>query len=231
MKLVMKKAPRGKLFRELSADETRAVGNVCGKCISRSLEEKRCAEYILRAMRDHDLWLACGCKVNEEQPLNTAKNLDGTLFLVNFFGEHAKDCPLHRSKREYDNNGPGGSRKHAGTSRVDFRSFLPRNDNIRIPVLTGKDNASKDRIRRRRIPALARLLLTLLDSTDLNRIDPVFPRPARKRSDAIAALQKVTDSEQVMQGRYLSEIIFFDPWINTDRIEERIRELETHGKP
>lgn len=62
MKLVTKKAPRGRLFRELSAEETRAVGNVCGLGQVHSLTEKQMAETVLRSMRDQDLWLACDCK-------------------------------------------------------------------------------------------------------------------------------------------------------------------------
>ena len=98
MKLVTKKAPRGRLFRELSAEEARAVGNVCGLGRVHSLAEKQMAETVLRSMRDQDLWLACDCKTtSEERPLNTARNLDGSIFLVNFSGEHRADCPLHLS--------------------------------------------------------------------------------------------------------------------------------------
>ncbi len=60
MKLVTKKSPRGRLFRELSSEEATAVGNVCGRGRVTSLAEKQLAEAVLRSMRDHDLWLSCG---------------------------------------------------------------------------------------------------------------------------------------------------------------------------
>lgn len=232
MKLVTKKAPRGRLFRELSADESRAIGYVCGLGQVHSLEEKKLAEAVLRSMRDQDLWLSCDCKsTTEERPLNTAKNLEGTLFLVNFSGEHSNNCPLHRSKRADDNTGPGGSRRNPGAMRIDFRSFLPRDDRgARISVPGNTDNHGADKISRRRIPALARLLLTLIDAAELNRIDPVYPQPVRTKTQAINAVKLVTELEHFAQGRPLSEIIFFDPWLKQNRLEARMQKLETDGK-
>lgn len=231
LKLVTKKAPRGRLYRELSREETQAVENVCGRGEVTSLAEKQLAETVLRAMRDHDLWLACDCKGIDERPLNTAKNLDGTLFLVNFSGEHHKACPLHRSKREGDNAGPGGSRRNAGILPVDFRSFLPRDDHGgRISEPTGSKNPVGDKISRRRVPALARLLLTLIDLAELNRIDPVYPQPGRTKKQALAEVKNVTDHEHFAQGRLLNEIVFFEPWLKQARLEERMKTLETDGK-
>ncbi len=100
MKLVTKKSLRGRLFDELSPEQATAVGNVCGKGRVTSLAEKQLAEEVLRSMRDNDLWLSCGCRTTaEDRPLNTVCNRDGSLFLVNFSGEHSSDCPLYRSKR------------------------------------------------------------------------------------------------------------------------------------
>jgi len=232
VKLVTKKAPRGRLFRELSAEETRAVGNVCGLGRVHSLAEKQMAEMVLRSMRDQDLWLACDCKnASEERPLNTARNLDGSIFLVNFSGEHRADCPLHRSKRDDDNTGPRGSRRNAGVMRIDFRSFLPRDDHgARISVPANTDNHSTDKISRRRVPALARLLLSLIDAAELNRINPVYPQPARTKTQALNAVKLITELECFSQGRPLSEIVFFDPWLKQNRLEERMYALETDGK-
>lgn len=130
MKLVTKKSPRGRLFDELSPEQATAVGNVCGKGRVTSLAEKQLAEEVLRSMRDNDLWLSCGCRTTaEDRPLNTVCNRDGSLFLVNFSGEHSSDCPLYRSKRGDDGTGQGGGRRTAGAVRIDFRSFLPRDDN------------------------------------------------------------------------------------------------------
>lgn len=232
MRLVTKKAPRGRLFRELSAEEALAVGNVCGQGRVDSLAEKQMAEAVLRSMRDQDLWLACDCKGSvEERPLNTARNLDGSIFLVNFSGEHHSDCPLHRSKRDDDNTGPGGSRRNAGAMRIDFRSFLPRDDHgARISVPTNTDNQGTDKISRRRVPALARLLLSLIDAAELNRINPVSPQTKRTKNQALDAVKLVTEMEYFAQGRPLSEIIFFDPWLKQNRLDARMHELETDGK-
>lgn len=129
MKLVTKKSPRGRLFDELSPEQATAVGNDCGKGHVASLVEKQLAEAVLRSMRDNDLWLSCGCRTTaEDRPLNTVSNRDGSLFLVNFSGEHSSDCPLYRSKGVDDGTGQGGGRRTAGAVRIDFRSFLPRDD-------------------------------------------------------------------------------------------------------
>lgn len=232
MKLVTKKSPRGRLFRELSSVEATAVGNVCGRGHVDSLAEKQLAEAVLRSMRDHDLWLSCGCRTTaEDRPLNTASNRDGTLFLVNFSGEHSSDCPLYRSKRGDDGTGQGGGRRTAGAVRVDFRSFLPRDDNgARISGPARTDSHGKDKTSRRRIPALARLLLTLIEAAELNRIDPVYPQPGHTKTQALNAVKLVTEMEHFAQGRPLSEIVFFDPWLKQDRLDARMRELENEGK-
>lgn len=232
MKLVTKKSPRGRLFDELSPEQATAVGNVCGKGRVTSLVEKQLAEEVLRSMRDNDLWLSCGCRTTaEDRPLNTVCNRDGSLFLVNFSGEHSSDCPLYRSKRGDDGTGQGGGRRTAGAVRIDFRSFLPRDDNgARISGPTKTDSHGKDKTSRRRIPALARLLLTLIEAAGLNSIDPVYPQPGRTKTQALNAVKVVTEMEHFAQGRPLSEIVFFDPWLKQERLDARMRELENKGK-
>lgn len=71
MKLVTKKSPRGRLFRELSSEEATAVGKFYVRRHVTSLAEKQLAEVVLRSMRDHDLWLSCGCRATaEDRPLD-----------------------------------------------------------------------------------------------------------------------------------------------------------------
>lgn len=83
---------------------------------------------------------------------------------------------------------------------------------------------------RRRIPALARLLLTLLEAAELNRIDPVYPQPRQTKMQALDAVKQVTKKERFAQGRFLSEIIFFAPWLKQEQLDARMRELESEGK-
>ncbi|WP_368927341.1 hypothetical protein [Serratia marcescens] len=232
MKLVTKKSPRGRLFRELSSEEATAVGKFYVRRHVTSLAEKQLAEVVLRSMRDHDLWLSCGCRATaEDRPLDTAGYLEGTLYLRNFSGEHSSDCPLYRSKRGDDGAGQGGGRRTAGAVRIDFRSFLPRDDNgARISGPTKTDSHGKDKTSRRRIPALARLLLTLIEAAGLNRIEPVYPQPGRTKMQVLEAVKQVTKNEHFAQGRPLSEIVFFDPWLKQERLDARMRELEKEGK-
>lgn len=232
MKLVTKKSPRGRLFRELSSEEATAVGKFYVRRHVTSLAEKQLAEVVLRSMRDHDLWLSCGCRATaEDRPLDTAGYLEGTLYLRNFSGEHSSDCPLYRSKRGDDGAGQGGGRRTAGAVRIDFRSFLPRDENgARISGPTKTDSHGKDKTSRRRIPALARLLLTLIEAAGLNRIGPVYPQPGRTKMQVLEAVKQVTKNEHFAQGRPLSEIVFFDPWLKQERLDARMRELENEGK-
>lgn len=232
MKLVTKKSPRGRLFRELSSEEATAVGKFYVRRHVTSPAEKQLAEVVLRSMRDHDLWLSCGCRATaEDRPLDTAGYREGTLYLRNFSGEHSSDCPLYRSKRGDDSAGQGGGRRTAGAVRIDFRSFLPRDDNgARITGPTKTDSHGKDKTSRRRIPALARLLLTLIEAAGLNRIEPVYPQPGQTKTQALNAVKLVTEMEHFAQGRPLSEIVFFDPWLKQERLDVRMRELEGEGK-
>ncbi|ENW8996399.1 hypothetical protein ACFMEY_004908, partial [Escherichia coli] len=61
MRLVKKRAPRGRLSRQLSEAEESAVKKVRGLREIGSQAEETLALNVLMEMRRTDTWLACGC--------------------------------------------------------------------------------------------------------------------------------------------------------------------------
>ncbi|MBK5145577.1 hypothetical protein I2494_18010 [Budviciaceae bacterium BWR-B9] len=74
-------------------------------------------------------------------------------------------------------------------------------------------------------------MLSLLDSAELNQIKFEFPTPHRTKTDGLNSIRAVTEQEQFIHGRHLNEIIFFDPWIQGNRLEARMHDLETDRRP
>lgn len=233
MQLVTKKAPRGRVMSTLTTAEVNALGAVFGLDRENNQAELQLAEEVLKKMSDRALWLKCDClAAGEEQPLNTVRMRDGTLTLVNFSGQHHTACPLHRPRRVGGGNDQGDVNRHPSAKRIDFHSFLPREERgARIRAPKNGINTHNVGRRRRRIPAIARLLLTLIENAKLNLIDPVFPLQVRKKTEVLEAVKAATEKEEFAPGWPLSEIVFFKPWLNAKQQEECMHRLEEDQRP
>jgi len=120
MRRVKKRAPRGRLIRQLSEAEESAVQKVCGRREAGSQEEKALALDVLTEMRRTDTWLACSCVEGEDAPPMNSANLRtdaGTLYLQAFSTPHDAGCPMFRELREDDDTTRSGTRKTAGSCR------------------------------------------------------------------------------------------------------------------
>lgn len=67
------------------------------------------------------------------------------------------------------------------------------------------------RTRRTRRPRIARLLLFLIEDAGLNHLTTLWPLPSRSIRDSLNDLQIVTQSQELIRGRRLSEIVRFQP--------------------
>ena len=229
MKLIKKKAPRGALKRWLSEHEEIAVKNFCGRRQVRSAQERALAEHVIHEMREKELWLQCSCVAGDTPALNSANLMSETqtLFLSGFGHSHDPSCPMHRVfKGDKDATGTG-TRKTAGSKRLNYRDFLPKDESETTikapgsPVFTGQD-----RTRRKSRPRLARLLLTLIEDAGLNTFSPISPLPNQAPRTWLAALAALTDAQEFMRGRRLSEIVRFRPAIGEAAREKLMQELE-----
>jgi hypothetical protein len=120
-----------------------------------------------------------------------------------------------------------GTRKTAGSRRISYRDFLPPDDagtTIKAPGRPTKPE--DDRTRRTRRPRIARLLLTLIEDAGLNRIDSLFPIPSRSVSESVNMLRNVTEQNEFIRGRLLSEIVRFSPGISENGREQLMKTLE-----
>lgn len=229
MKLIKKKAPRGALKRWLSEDEETAIKNFYGRKQVRNAQERELAENVIYEMLEKDLWLHCSCVGGDTSALNNVKlrRETQTLFLSGFGHNHAPSCPLHRVFKGDEDTTGSGTRKNAGSKRLDYRDFLPNNESeatIKAPgsaVFTGQD-----RTRRKRRPRLARLLLTLIEDAGLNTFSPISPLPNQAPRTWLAALAASAEAQEFVRGRRLSEIVRFQPTMGEAAQEKLMQEME-----
>lgn len=234
MRLVKKRAPRGRLSRQLSEAEESAVKKVCGRREAGSQEEKALALDVLTEMRRTDTWLACSCAEGEAPPMNSAnlRTDTGTIYLQAFSTPHDAGCPMFRELREDDDTTRSGTRKIAGSQPVSYRSILPREENGgRLQTGPGSPDDGDDRLRRKRRPRLARLLLTLVEDAGLNVIETLAPFPTAPAREAIARIAAVTRNNEFAQGRPLSDIVRFWPLITQAEQQRLMTRLESPELP
>lgn len=234
MRLVRKKAPRGRLIRSLNDAEESAVRKVCGRREGGSPEDKSLALDVLTEMRRTDAWLACSCVAGDAPPMNSAnlRSDTGTIYLQAFSTPHDARCPMFREMKEDDTTTRSGTRKTAGSRPVSYRSFLPRDESgARLQTAVPRPEDGDDRMRRKRRPRLARLLLTLIEDAGLNVINRLAPFPSSPAREAIDRLAAVTRQNEFARGRLLSEIIRFRPLMNQDEQQRLMLQLENPTLP
>ncbi len=234
MRLVKKRAPRGCLVRQLSEAEESAVKKVCGRREAGSQEEKALALDVLTEMRRTDTWLACSCVAGDAPPMNSAnlRSDTGTIYLQSFSTPHDAECPMFRELKEDEDTTKSGTRKTAGSQPVSYLSFLPREENgARLQAGPGSQDDGDDRLRRKRRPRLARLLLTLIEDAGLNVIETLAPFPTAPAREAIDRIAAVTRNNEFTRGRPLSDIVRFWPLITQDEQQRLMGQLEAPNSP
>lgn len=229
MKLIRKKAPRGALKRWLSDEEETAVKNIFGRKQVRNAQERALAEHVIHEMRESELWLQCSCVAGDTPALNSANLMSETqtLFLSGFGHSHDPSCPMHRVFKGDEDATRAGTRKTAGSKRLNYRDFLPADESETTIKAPGKPvSAGEDRTRRKRRPRLARLLLTLIEDAGLNTFSPVNPLPNQTARTWLDALAASAGAQEFIRGRPLSEIIRFQPAMGEAAQERLMLQLE-----
>lgn len=229
MKLIRKKAPRGALVCWLSEEEETAVKNCFGWDKPTNQYERRLADSVLLKMRQLDAWLQCSCIANDSPALNSAKLRQESqkLFLAGFNHPHDVACPMFRRFKEDEGATSSGTRKTAGSRRISYLDFLPPDESTATVRTPGRPViASNDRTRRKRLPRIARLLLTLIDDAGLNRLSTLCPLPSQNVKKSIEALAAIADQQEFISGRQLSDIVRFQPGLSDNGKEKLMQSLE-----
>lgn len=229
MNLIKKKAPRGALKRHLSEEEETAVKNVSGRKLVRSAQERALAEHVILEMRKSELWLQCCCVGGDTPALNSANLMSETqtLFLSGFGHSHDPSCAMFRVFKGDEGATHAGTRKSAGSKRLNYRDFLPADESKATIKAPGKpDSAGEDRTRRKRRPRIARLLMTLIEDAGLNTFSPVSPLPNQAARTWLDALAASAGAQEFIRGRRLSEIVRFQPAMGEAAQERLMLELE-----
>ena len=226
MQLVRKKNPTGGSIRWLRPDEEDAVKAYYSARAPLTTGELTLASSVLQEMRQKEAWLECDC-VHGEHPARNSANLmkdTGTLFLAGFSHEHDMSCRMYRPFCGDEGATRVGTRKTAGSRRISYRDFLPPDDAGTTIKAPGRPTKPEDDRTRR--PRIARLLLTLIEDAGLNRIDSLFPIPSRSVSESVNMLRNVTEQNEFIRGRLLSEIVRFSPGISENGREQLMKTLE-----
>jgi len=229
MKLIQKTAPRGALKRWLSEEEETAVRNVFGRRQVRRAQERALAEHVILEMRKSELWLQCSCVAGDTPALNSAnlRSETQTLFLSGFGHSHDPSCPMFRVFKGDEGATRAGTRKTAGSKRLNYRDFLPADESDATIKAPGKPvSAGEDRTRRKRRPRIARLLMTLIEDAGLNTFSPVSPLPNQAARTWLDALAASAGAQEFIRGRRLSEIVRFQPAMGEAAQERLMLELE-----
>jgi len=229
MKLIQKTAPRGALKRWLSEEEETAVRNVFGRRQVRRAQERALAEHVILEMRKSELWLQCSCVAGDTPALNSAnlRSETQTLFLSGFGHSHDPSCPMFRVFKGDEGATRAGTRKTAGSKRLNYRDFLPADESDATIKAPGKPvSAGEDRTRRKRRPRIARLLMTLIEDAGLNTFSPVSPLPNQAARTWLDALAASAGAQEFIRGRRLSEIVRFQPAMGEAAQERLMQELE-----
>lgn len=237
MKLVRKKNSRGDLIRWLTYDEEMAVKNITGLRDFTDRPQHSLTTQVLREMRQIGAWLQCDCVPGDSPAMNTASLYKdtGKLYLSGFSHEHATGCPMYRPFSSDAEATSSGTRKRAVSRRINYRNFLPTDDEqatIRMPERP--EPQGDDRTRCTRRPRIARLLLSLIEDAGLNQLATLYPLPSRSIRDTLNDLQIVTQSQEFIRGRCLSEIVRFQHGMGAYAQEQLMKELErpdTTGQP
>lgn len=234
MRLVKKRAPRGRLSRQLSEAEESAVQKIYGRREIGSQAEEALVLHVLTEMRQTDTWLACSCVAGDMPPMNSAnlRKDTGSIYLRTFSTPHDVTCPMFREQEEDDDTTRSGTRKTAGSQPVNYQNFLPSEEQgARLQAGLGHPDNCDDRLRRKRRPRLSRLLLTLIEDAGLNIIDTLAPFPSAPAREAIGRLADVTRNNEFIRGRPLSDIVRFWPLITQDKQQRLMGQLENPALP
>jgi hypothetical protein len=227
MELVTKNSPRGEFVRTLKSDEREAIINVYGLRKEISFAQLNLAQSVLEEMRKDSLWLKCDCNQAQDAPLSSAqRNKNETLYLRKFYSEHSTQCELYNERLPGNPDGAIQDSAKAACKRIDFQSFLPK-DESQSRVRTGSGNLVRGKSSPvRRIPALGRLLLELIEKSELNRLNPVNPTQILSWDQIKNKIKTTSEKITFSQKRTLSEIVHFDPWISDAACEKRMDDIE-----
>ncbi|MEQ9883163.1 hypothetical protein ABRP83_13405 [Pectobacterium brasiliense] len=221
-----------RIFRSLTIEEQTAIFESYNHKAQVGQGENL-ADKVLLEMRNKKLWLACDCKEKPFPLLSSVyRNDTERLFLRNFGTAHAESCPLRWDKKEEDDQTSNGARKSAGAKKAEYKSILPL-DQKATPKVKQPSNSDQndDKLRRQKLPSLARLLLSILEDSGLDRLSLPLPKQKPKLKTHLNQVERVLDNNEFMDKRKLSEIILLKPWLTESELENTMQRIENATWP
>lgn len=234
MKLVWRKVPRGKFVRDLTQAETDAICDAYGAGRTATEEQQDLVRIITGEMVEDSLWLQCSCNP-ELAPLNTVveKASGRHLRHLHQSGSHSPSCPLFRIKKSSSEteNGHREGHKHA-FAPLDMSAFITRKKE------SGKGTGARDitpgsgvkEERIKKVPALGRKLLTLLDMAGIHRLTLIPKTISGTMLDALKRIKREAGTVKIHGDRVLADVILTPPWLTQQDLENTMNALETDNK-
>ncbi|MFJ5375215.1 hypothetical protein ACIPTP_22070 [Pectobacterium versatile] len=216
-----------KILRSLTNEEQTAIFESYNHRAQES-QRQNLADKVLLEMRNKKLWLACDCKEKPFPLLAVVyRNDTEKQFIRNFGTAHAESCPLRWDKKEEDDQTSNGARKSAGAKKAEYKSILPLDQKATSKVKQpSNSDQSDDKLRRQKLPSLARLLLSILEDSGLDRLSLPLPKQKPKLKTHLCQVQSVLDNKEFMNKRKLSEIILLTPWLTESELENTMQQIE-----
>jgi hypothetical protein len=212
-------------FRELDDDEKQALR---ARYAHRGMTEgqKKIADRLLHEMRTHKLWLNCDC-IDGKPPVLITRKLDTGIVLANKTKGplHAENCVMERATLPGEGTAQRPAVRKKPLTKVSYKSIIPRSESSgKKQNPTNRDG--KNHFGKKRYSGIARLMLSLIDDTNINRRR--LPLPDQGLSDWVPPeeLVKFLETNEYYPGRPLAEVIKLDPRLDTDERNKLMAELE-----
>lgn len=230
MELVRKKNQRGQFERKLNLAEKEALLHVCSNGRQATNADLRIANKVFEEMDRKQLWVKCDCVAptpDAESPFNCEVNV-AKLRHVQTSPPHDEQCPLFRLKKDRDADNTTSEGKASPLNPVGGNDWLPdRKRETKISPVVGPVVSRKRRQKTLKpVPALGRKLLTLIQAAGLNQLDLVPEYQNVGLTGAISRIKEVLESHSMSNGTPLGLIFSCAPWLNIERIDEMLTEVE-----
>ncbi|WP_353614471.1 hypothetical protein [Mangrovibacter phragmitis] len=234
MKLVWRKTPRGTVERSLTQAETEALCDTYGAGRTATKEQQDLVRDITGQMIEDSLWLQCSCHP-DFPPLNTVVDKASGRHLRHLHqsGRHSPSCPLFRVKKTGTDTETGHREGHKHAfAPLDVSAFITlkkeSGKGTGVRDLTPGSGGKEERIKK--VPALGRKLLTLLDMAAIHRLTLIPKTPSGSMLDTLKTIKRVAGSVKLHGDRVLADVIMTPPWLTQQDLENTMTALEMDNK-
>lgn len=232
--LVWKDNPRGQFYRRLGFAEREAILHVFSHQRKPAQSDLVLTNKLLEEMDKRELLLLCDCAdqvPGEPGPYN-CEVLKTSLRHLSTSRPHSEDCPLHRLRKDRDDDLSRPEGKISPLNPIGSKDWLPdRNDKEGSAIRAIPVNDTRSRRKQLKpVPALGRKLLTLLQAAGLNQLELTANERPTGLVKAVDDIKLILETSTMMNGVPLSELISCTPWLSVEKIELMLSHLENNPK-